>query len=789
MKRIITGVVAFGLLGLATSVAIAWLAMLQPLPKVRTDLSIRHNGWIADGSRSPGRTIIRARHGAKAPTKVRVRTKEGPRYVDPPYVAPDALSLPWSELRREEPTSETSQMEEVAAGWPLRCVRYAGRADRRFFHRPWEFEMDGALLGSIPIASPGSSLKMLSAMPIRPILPGLLIDAVVFAAAWMLLLRGLRAVVAILRWRRGSCARCGYDLRGIRPGRCPECGTERPRRFELLPTALIARAGILAGVLVVALGSFGAWFAANPPWPPLLYAAYHDDLSAVGRGLEAGADVNIADASRGATPIHVAAVGASGEMIDLLVEAGALVNGRSRYGNMPLHTAVRTSNRDAAATLIRAGADLDAVGTIAGDALTPALITSSVTGDIEMLRLLAHAGANLDAIPGTGADSVLEFAASRWASDRRREPADRLDFAREAIALGATVSHAVVKSAAETGDIQMLRLFEQHGAELTAYDEDGATLLWHVVRGRQRAGPAEPVIDLLLERGVDIDATGASGRTVLLEAVARRRESMVRVLLERGADPNLTDSTGAAPLDVAASAHSPSVVLTRLLLEHGAEPDLVCADGSPRFEKVHASVRSLIQAKVRKVNTDPRLKKLSEAVRLDDVATAHRLLAAGLDAEGERTPPRGETLLMGACSGAGAEMIRLLLEAGADVNARGASGYTALHRASESSHYVAAEILIESGADVNAADRYGETPVLLTRKTRDVRMLHLLAQSGADLHAGSLTGSSIIDGVVWRGDLEFVREAITLGVPIEHRNLVSAAQSGKTEMLRLLATL
>jgi hypothetical protein len=38
------------------------------------------------------------------------------------------------------------------------------------------------------------------------------------------------------RARAGLCPRCGYDLRGLSGGRCPECGTAVPARAEALST-------------------------------------------------------------------------------------------------------------------------------------------------------------------------------------------------------------------------------------------------------------------------------------------------------------------------------------------------------------------------------------------------------------------------------------------------------------------------------------------------------------------------------------------------------------------------
>ena len=90
------------------------------------------------------------------------------------------------------------------------------------------------------------------------------------------------------------------------------------------------------------------------------------------------------------------------------------------------------------------------------------------------------------------------------------------------------------------------------------------------------------IIDLLLSRGADIDATDADGRTAVYEMLNHwtRHRSLpaLRVLLSHGADVNLARTHnpgsvlhGMSPLMIAASAGGPD--MARLLLRAGADPE------------------------------------------------------------------------------------------------------------------------------------------------------------------------------------------------------------------------
>jgi len=86
----------------------------------------------------------------------------------------------------------------------------------------------------------------------------------------------------------------------------------------------------------------------------------------------------------------------------------------------------------------------------------------------------------------------------------------------------------------------------------------------------------------------------------------------------------------------------------------------------------------------------------------------------------------GRTPLHLAASRGHLDVARLLVESGADVDARSEFGYTPLHVAAMEGYLDVARLLVESGADVDARDKKGRTPLDLARKGGHREVMKLL---------------------------------------------------------------
>ena len=206
------------------------------------------------------------------------------------------------------------------------------------------------------------------------------------------------------------------------------------------------------------------------------------------------------------------------------------------------------------------------------------------------------------------------------------------------------------------GDVQAVREALEAGERVAGRDERGRTPLYCTVAAGVRVPLSThlEVVRLLLLHGAEADAADGEGRTPLTLSLEKGGAfaGLTELLLDFGADPN-GPASGRTPLHLAAECGSARQV--ELLLERGANP--LAKDGEGR-----SALMSALLAE------DGGLEK----VRL--------LLDAGSDVNA-RCPlwgDEGVTPLMAAAALAPPELVALLLDRGALMGLRSASGLRAL---------------------------------------------------------------------------------------------------------------
>jgi ankyrin repeat protein len=252
----------------------------------------------------------------------------------------------------------------------------------------------------------------------------------------------------------------------------------------------------------------------------------------------------------------------------------------------------------------------------------------------------------------------------------------------------------------------------------------------------------------MLDQGADANARDARGDTALMLAAVYGGTDSMRLLLDRGADVNATNNSGATAL-MRAAANDAKV---RLLLRRGADVHARSSFGNTalllaaRPANSHATVKRLLEygADARTTNIFGG-STLMAAAAGDDAETVKLLLRHGADSSAQPCPDEngflfggGRTPLMWAAFRGNTKIMRMLIDAGADVNTSNGLG-TALAQAAWADKTEAARLLIENGARCDIAGlRDGYLPLHWAASTEreDASLVRLLLEHGADPNAG-----------------------------------------------------
>jgi len=451
----------------------------------------------------------------------------------------------------------------------------------------------------------------------------------------------------------------------------------------------------ILSIVVLLIGS-GSAYAATAD---VADAAMRGDLQALRAAITRKADVN-APQPDGSTALHWAVERDDLQAADLLIKAGARVTAKTREGVMPLQLASINGSAAMIDRLLKAGADPNAALSAAGDT---ALMMAARTGNTDAIRVLVEGGANVNAKESWGGTTPLMWAVSE----------NHPDAVKALISAGADVSMRSNYVAAANG-----RGFEGRTPVSNRTDgkpEEFASGWLTPLMLAAREGHVD-VARALLDAGADINAVAGDGKTALAVAIFNGNYDFASLLVDRKADVNKADAQRFTPLFYA---------VDRRNMETAPNfPWMVTADPMPLIRKMldaGANPNAL-------VNNTPRARMREGSPRIV-FATA----------------------LMRAAFAADLELVKLLLERGADPKVISRDGETMLsaaaglafihgyHRGKSAEERLqVVKLFVQLGNDVNQADDYGITPLMAAGNDGNVGVIQYLIDAGADLSAHDL---------------------------------------------------
>lgn len=395
-------------------------------------------------------------------------------------------------------------------------------------------------------------------------------------------------------------------------------------------------------------------------------------------------------------------------------------------------------------------------------------------------------------------------------------------------------------NASESGYLVTVRSLLENGVSVNAEGPWGNTALHYVGRDLGRSYPKkhdEDIIRLLVEHGGDIKKTNCYGRTPLMASVAYSNLGAVKTFLDLCANVNSTDSFGATPLIISAcnrrSAEALSVM--DLLLKHKAKVNKRNCFGWTALHYAARTGRKEMVQRLLKAGACPKIKnfKGEEAVDIalkkghveialligDAILTAEEMTKSihsdkksknkitnkkGTNKVAknliymQRTVDKGEfsvalkyamadgdKALVKASMDSTPEVLYLLLNAGADINAKGLHGDSPLIAALMKRKLLNARFLLENGALVNSSELYsiggpcrGYVTTLGHFGGRE-QIRNLLLEFGADIEKKGRAGRTpLMEMVLEQRRLDGIKALLDLGA-----NINTTDPYGKTPLM------
>lgn len=463
----------------------------------------------------------------------------------------------------------------------------------------------------------------------------------------------------------------------------------------------------------------GAAVTARASEPPLVEAARTQDSAAVRALLSRKAEVN-ARSSDGSTALLWLAHWNDLDTAALLLSAGADANAANDFGMTPLSQACTNSSGPFVRALLKSSANPN---TAIGTGETP-LMTCARTGNVDAVKILVEYGASVNAKEPNQGQTALMWAAA----ERHTDVVKALVEAHADLKAASRQGFTAIHFAARLGDLETVKLLLGAGVDVNLLTQPGES---NAAAGGGRGGGS------------------SAGFTPLLVAVMRAQENVAMYLLDHGADPNI-GAAGFTPLHWASTtwesfAANPvygfedpmsgipdrqmKLRLVKALIAHGANVNARMTRKQPSFATGYTD----------SVGATPFLL----AASADDIEIMRLLLNAGADPKiGTQTNASAIMAATGLNRGIGENLIdeaqatatvNFLLSLGLDPKGETTFGENALFGPAYHGWNKLLAQLIGLGVNVNAVSKAGVTPWLAANGQGDRLGGVLYNKEGADL--------------------------------------------------------
>ncbi|KAM5470200.1 hypothetical protein MauCBS54593_004085 [Microsporum audouinii] len=430
----------------------------------------------------------------------------------------------------------------------------------------------------------------------------------------------------------------------------------------------------------------------------------------------------------------------------------------SKYGTQALNKAIVSQSPEIYTLLAGAGAMLkDRVWHIPQPNLgIYAVHAAACWGRIDLLQFIMSCGADLDEPEPSTSWRPLHYAAFHGQAlfvefllDNGVNPIARCvenNTAMMNIAITVEPPYSLVNPefkkrtmAFSAGHRRVIEMLLDHGSDLSMQNHHGITVL-HLASAN---GYVE-LVKYLISLGADTTSRDTQGLTPLYHAISNCQVEVVKVLLAAGASLTTKNNEGACAIHIAAEAGYPSIELLQLLTMEDVDP--LAIDYNRRTALHYAAeggsmdtLQLLLKKTGAKLTPPPKKPlALNGAVEKHDPDMVRYLLEAGADISCVRGNYMISALHIAIAEGA-EDLVELLLKYGADPNRYCCSKRYPLQCAIKQGATAIARVLLRNGADISAKGNPSEPPLILAARGYgsgfcDLSLVKMLIEEGAEIN-------------------------------------------------------